>query len=84
MIVERTENPQWLSNAYLVADETGAIHAEADRQFVQHDFLPDLIERALEERRVDRRDGLHAVRGRSSSVSIAISMMMFVVIIIER
>ena len=31
-----------------------------------------------------RRDGLHAVRGRSSSVSIAMFMMMFVVIIIER
>ena len=31
-----------------------------------------------------RRDGLHAVRGRSSSVSIAMFMMMFVVILIER
>src|SRR5262249_21373762 len=42
MIVERTENPQWLSNAYLVADEEGGKGALIDG----NDRLGPLLERA--------------------------------------
>ena len=42
MIVERTENPQWLSNAYLVADETGGKGVLIDG----NDELGPLLERA--------------------------------------
>jgi len=42
MIVERTENPQWLSNAYLVADETGGTGVLIDG----NDDLGPLLERA--------------------------------------
>ena len=42
MIVERTENPQWLSNAYLVADEAGGTGVLIDG----NDDLGPLIERA--------------------------------------
>lgn len=42
MIVERTENPQWLSNAYLVADETGGKGVLIDG----NDELEPLLERA--------------------------------------
>lgn len=42
MIIERTENPQWLSNAYLVADETGGTGVLIDG----NDDLGPLIERA--------------------------------------
>ncbi len=42
MIVERTENPQWLSNAYLVADEAGGKGVLIDG----NDELEPLLERA--------------------------------------
>jgi hydroxyacylglutathione hydrolase len=42
MIVERTENPQWLSNAYLVADETGGKGVLIDG----NDDVGPLLERA--------------------------------------
>ncbi len=42
MIVERTENPQWLSNAYLVADEAGGTGVLIDG----NDDLEPLLERA--------------------------------------
>ena len=42
MIVERTENPQWLSNAYLVADEPGGKGVLIDG----NDDLGPLLERA--------------------------------------
>jgi len=42
VIVERTENPQWLSNAYLVADETGGKGVLIDG----NDDLGPLLERA--------------------------------------
>jgi glyoxylase-like metal-dependent hydrolase (beta-lactamase superfamily II) len=42
VIIERTENPQWLSNAYLVADEAGGTGVLIDG----NDDLGPLIERA--------------------------------------
>jgi glyoxylase-like metal-dependent hydrolase (beta-lactamase superfamily II) len=42
VIIERTENPQWLSNAYLVADEAGGTGVLIDG----NDDLAPLIERA--------------------------------------
>jgi glyoxylase-like metal-dependent hydrolase (beta-lactamase superfamily II) len=42
MIIERTENPQWLSNAYLVADEEGGKGVLIDG----NDELEPLLERA--------------------------------------
>jgi glyoxylase-like metal-dependent hydrolase (beta-lactamase superfamily II) len=42
VIVERTENPQWLSNAYLVADEAGGNGVLVDG----NDDLGPLLERA--------------------------------------
>jgi glyoxylase-like metal-dependent hydrolase (beta-lactamase superfamily II) len=42
MIIERTENPQWLSNAYLVADEEGGTGVLIDG----NDELGPLLERA--------------------------------------
>ena len=42
MIVERTENPQWLSNAYLVADETSKKGVLIDG----NDLLEPLLDRA--------------------------------------
>jgi hydroxyacylglutathione hydrolase len=42
VIVERTENPQWLSNAYLVADEAGGTGVLIDG----NDDLGPLLERA--------------------------------------
>ena len=42
MIIERTENPQWLSNAYLVADEAGGKGVLIDG----NDDLGPLLERA--------------------------------------
>jgi glyoxylase-like metal-dependent hydrolase (beta-lactamase superfamily II) len=42
VIVERTENPQWLSNAYLVADEAGGTGVLIDG----NDDLEPLLERA--------------------------------------
>ncbi|MFN8160272.1 MAG: MBL fold metallo-hydrolase [Solirubrobacterales bacterium] len=42
MILERTENPQWLSNAYLIADEPGGRGVLVDG----NDLLDPLIERA--------------------------------------
>ena len=42
MIIERTENPQWLSNAYLVADEEGGTGVLIDG----NDDLGPLLERA--------------------------------------
>jgi hydroxyacylglutathione hydrolase len=45
LIVERTENPQWLSNAYLVADEPGGKGVLIDG----NDDLGPLLERAEED-----------------------------------
>lgn len=45
MIVERTENPQWLSNAYLVADEAGGKGVLIDG----NDDLEPLLERAKDD-----------------------------------
>ena len=45
MIIERTENPQWLSNAYLVADEESGKGVLIDG----NDDLGPLIERAEDE-----------------------------------
>ena len=45
MIVERTENPTWLSNAYLVADESGGTGVLIDG----NDDLGPLLERAERE-----------------------------------
>jgi glyoxylase-like metal-dependent hydrolase (beta-lactamase superfamily II) len=45
MIVERTENPQWLSNAYLVADEAGGKGVLIDG----NDEMEPLLERAERE-----------------------------------
>ncbi len=45
MIIERTENPQWLSNAYLVADEAGGKGVLIDG----NDDLGPLLERAERE-----------------------------------
>lgn len=45
MIVERTENPQWLSNAYLVADQAGGKGVLIDG----NDDLGPLLERAERE-----------------------------------
>jgi hydroxyacylglutathione hydrolase len=45
LIVERTENPQWLSNAYLVADEAGGKGVLIDG----NDDLGPLLERAERE-----------------------------------
>jgi glyoxylase-like metal-dependent hydrolase (beta-lactamase superfamily II) len=45
VIVERTENPQWLSNAYLVADEPGGKGVLIDG----NDELGPLLERAEDE-----------------------------------
>jgi len=47
VIVERTENPQWLSNAYLVADDAGGTGVLIDG----NDDLGPLLERA-------KRDGI--------------------------
>ena len=46
MIVERTENPQWLSNAYLVADEAGGTGLLIDG----NDDVGPLLERAEADR----------------------------------
>jgi glyoxylase-like metal-dependent hydrolase (beta-lactamase superfamily II) len=45
MIIERTENPQWLSNAYLVADEAGGKGVLIDG----NEDLDPLIEKAADE-----------------------------------
>jgi len=45
LIVERTENPQWLSNAYLVADEAGGKGVLIDG----NDDLGPLLERAKQD-----------------------------------
>jgi hydroxyacylglutathione hydrolase len=42
MIIERTENPQWLSNAYLIADEAGGKGVLIDG----NDVVAPLLERA--------------------------------------
>jgi hydroxyacylglutathione hydrolase len=46
LIVERTENPQWLSNAYLVADEAGGKGVLIDG----NDDLGSLLEQAEQDR----------------------------------
>jgi hydroxyacylglutathione hydrolase len=45
LIIERTENPQWLSNAYLVADEAGGKGVLIDG----NDDLGPLLERAKQD-----------------------------------
>ena len=43
------------------ADQTGAIHGEADRQFLDRDVVHDLIVGALQEGRIDGRERLEAL-----------------------
>ena len=45
----------------VVADEAGAVHREDDVEVLQADVVDDLVERALQERRVDRADRLDAL-----------------------
>ena len=45
----------------VVADEAGAVHREDDGELLQADVVDDLVERALQERRVDRADRLDAL-----------------------
>jgi len=45
------------------ADETRAVDREHDRQILQRDVVDQLIVGALQERRIDRDDRLHAVSG---------------------
>ena len=45
------------------AGQAGAVQREDDRQVLQGDFLEDLVERALQERRVDVDDRPHAGLG---------------------
>ena len=42
--------------------KAGAIHREHDRQVLDRDVVDDLVVGALQERRVDRADRLHAAR----------------------
>ena len=44
----------------VVADEAGAVHAEDDGEILERDFLPDLVEGALDEGGVDAGDGAQA------------------------
>jgi hypothetical protein len=46
----------------VVADQAGAIQREDDVELLQADVVDDLVERALQERRVDRRDRLDALQ----------------------
>ena len=46
----------------VVADEPGAVHREDDVQLLQADVVDDLVERALQERGVDRDDRLAALQ----------------------
>ena len=45
----------------VVADEAGAVHREDDVELLQADVVDDLVERALQEGRVDRADRLGAL-----------------------
>jgi hypothetical protein len=45
----------------VVADEAGAVHDERDVELLQADVVDDLVEGALQERRVDRGDRLGAL-----------------------
>ena len=47
----------------VVADEAGAVDADRDRQLLERDVVDDLVEGALEERRVDRDDRLQSGLG---------------------
>ena len=71
MIVERTENPQWLSNAYLVADKERGTGVLIDGN-EDIDPLIDIAEREAEElaaatRRGAGRGGIALLPGRMSS-----------------
>ena len=46
----------------VVADQAGAIHREDDVELLQADVMDDLVVGALEEGRVDRADGLRALK----------------------
>ncbi len=58
MIVERTENPMWLSNSYLVADPEAGTGVLIDG----NEDLKPLVERA-------NRDGIEVTRSLRSSYS---------------
>ena len=47
------------------ADEAGTVHRETNRQALDGDIVHDLIVGALQEGRIDRGKGLHAVGGES-------------------
>ena len=49
----------------VVADEAGAVQEEADGQMLQGDIVDDRVVGALQERRVDGADGLHALGGQA-------------------
>src|SRR6185503_12976029 len=48
--------------AAIVADDAGAVHREDDRQVLHRDVVQDLVEPALQERRIDRDDRNDALR----------------------
>jgi hypothetical protein len=49
----------------IVPDEAGAVHREHHVELLQADVVDDLVIGALQERRVDRRDGLAALQGQA-------------------
>ena len=46
----------------VVADQAGAVHRKDDVELLEADVVDDLVVAALQERRVDRGDGLHALQ----------------------
>ncbi len=55
----------------VVADEAGAVHREGDVELLETDVVDDLVEGALQERRVDRADGLGALERQPAANSTA-------------
>jgi hypothetical protein len=55
----------------VVADEAGAVHDERDVELLQADVVDDLVEGALQERRVDRGDRLGALEREADAKRIA-------------
>ncbi len=49
----------------VVADQAGAVHGEDDVELLQADVVDDLVIGALQERRVDGRDGLAPLQGQA-------------------
>ena len=51
----------------VLAGDAGAVEGEDDRQVHDGHVVEDLVEGALQERRVDRRDRLHPLRGHAAA-----------------